>query len=295
VGHELEGEVLDHFVERDRAFWVWAGESKQTDMLVDAQEPMRMVVGQLSDAGQARELDEDSLYAVTMSRTLESVEDTMALFVVADGMGGHQGGEIASRIAVETLAEGLLRAVFIPDLAGADADAEQISAAMVRAVQEANEEVFLERERRQNDMGTTVTAALLVDWTLYLAHVGDCRAYRWGADGLRQLTTDHSVVASMVATGVAHPDEIYTHPQRSVIYRCIGDQPSVEVETSVLTVEPGDRLVLCCDGLWEMLRDEGIEEVLLREPGAQRACRTMVDLANQAGGPDNISVIVVQL
>jgi protein phosphatase len=255
---------------------------------------MRMVIGQLSDAGQVRELDEDSLFVMTQSRTLESVERAMGLFVVADGMGGHQGGEVASRLAIQVLSEALLGDVFAAELAGTPLEDEDLEAALVRAVEDANGEVFLERQRRENDMGTTLTAALVRDWTLFLAHVGDCRAYLWGTDGLRQLTTDHSIVASMVASGVARPDEIYTHPQRSVIYRCVGDGPSIEIDTSILAVEPGDRLVLCCDGLWEMLRDAGIEDVLLREPDPQRACRVMVDQANQAGGPDNISVIVVQ-
>jgi serine/threonine protein phosphatase PrpC len=159
----------------------------------------------------------------------------------------------------------------------------------------ANDRVFLERQKRQNDMGTTVTAALLSDWQLYLAHVGDCRAYRWGQDGLEQLTADHSIIASMIAAGTAQPDEIYTHPQRSVIYRCVGDQPTVEVDTNVVSIAPGDRLLLCCDGLWEMIREEGIRDVLLSEPDPQRACEVMVEQANLAGGSDNISVIIVQL
>jgi len=130
---------------------------------------------------------------------------------------------------------------------------------------------------------------------LYLAHVGDSRAYRWGQDGCQQLTVDHSVVASMVAAGTAKPEEIYTHPQRSVIYRCIGDRATVEVDVAALALSPGDRLVLCSDGLWEMIRDEGIEDVMLREADPQAACEILVEQANVAGGVDNISVIVVQL
>ena len=155
--------------------------------------------------------------------------------------------------------------------------------------------MYLERQKRDNDMGTTVTVALVIDWALYLAHVGDCRAYRWGQDGLQQLTTDHSIVAGMVAAGTIEPEEIYTHPQRSVIYRSIGDRPAVEVDLSTLSLYPDDRLVLCCDGLWEMIRNEGIEDVLLRESDPQTACEIMVEQANRAGGSDNISVIIVQL
>ena len=128
-----------------------------------------------------------------------------------------------------------------------------------------------------------------------MAHVGDCRAYRWNADGLEQLTTDHSVVASMVASGQAKPEEIYTHPHRSVIYRCIGDQPRSRWTPTSCRLAPGDRLVVCCDGLWEMVRNEGIEDVMMQESDPQAACDLLVSRANVAGGDDNISVIVVQV
>lgn len=288
-------EVLDHLVQGGFVYWVWEEPGKQTDVLGGSEEPMRTVIGQLTHPGRTRELDEDSLFALTMSYTYESVERANGLFVVADGMGGHEAGELASRIGIRTFAGTVLREVFARELAGEELDEDGILAALERAMQAANEQVFLERERRENDMGTTITAALLRDWTLYLAHVGDCRAYRWGEDGLQQLTTDHSVIASMVASGTAQPDEVYTHPHRSVIYRCVGDQPHVMVDTAVLAIEPGDRIIICCDGLWEMLRDEGIEDVLLREADPQRACNAMVEAANEAGGPDNISVIIVQV
>jgi serine/threonine protein phosphatase PrpC len=144
-------------------------------------------------------------------------------------------------------------------------------------------------------MGTTLTAAFVCDGRLFLAHVGDSRAYRWNGDGLKQLTTDHSLVASMIATGRAAPEEIYTHPQRNVIYRCIGDRPVVEVDTAIWPLGTGDRLLLCSDGLWEMVRDEGIQDVLMQEADPQAACDLLVKRANAVGGEDNISVIVVQL
>jgi serine/threonine protein phosphatase PrpC len=159
----------------------------------------------------------------------------------------------------------------------------------------ANDTVYLARQKAENDMGTTLTAAFVQDRHLFLAHVGDCRAYRWNVDGLAQLTTDHSVVASMVASGQATPDEVYTHPHRSIIYRSIGDKPMVEVDTDRLPLASGDRLILCSDGLWEMLRNEGIEDVMLQEADPQVACELLVKLANAAGGDDNISVIVVQM
>jgi serine/threonine protein phosphatase PrpC len=291
----VEAEVQDQFADQDRAYWVCSETGRKAEPPSGAEGPMRMTVGQRSDTGRVRALDEDSLLALTMLCAHESIENTIALFVVADGMGGHEGGEIASKIAIQTLAHQMLQNIFLCDLDDADLDSKAISDWMKRAVETANDQVYLERQKRGNDMGTTVTAALLKDWTLYLAHVGDCRAYRWSEHGLEQLTTDHSVVASMVASGAAQPEEIYTHPQRSIIYRCVGDQPTVDVDALVLPINPGDRLIICCDGLWEMLHDEGIEDIMLREPDPQQACETMVEQANLAGGSDNISVIVVQV
>jgi serine/threonine protein phosphatase PrpC len=144
-------------------------------------------------------------------------------------------------------------------------------------------------------MGTTLTAGLFKNGQLYLAHVGDCRAYRWGEDGLQQLTEDHSLIAKLIAAGHANPEEIYTHPQRNVIYRSIGDRPEVDIDTILTTLSPGERLIICCDGLWEMIQNAGIEEAMLSEADPQAACDLMVRQANLAGGEDNISVIVVQV
>ena len=256
---------------------------------------MRFIIGQRSDTGRVRQLDEDSMLALTSAYTRESAVSQLGLFVVADGMGGHEAGEVASQIAIRALAGVLMEHILQPSLGQDTLTAEQIQHWMRLATKEANDRVYLERQKRGNDMGSTITTALICDWELYLAHVGDCRAYRWGEDGLEQLTTDHSIVASMIAAGTAAPEEIYTHPQRSVIYRCIGDRPTVDVDIVSLALSPGDRLVLCCDGLWEMVRDEGIEEVMLSESDPQSACDVLIERANLAGGVDNISVIVVQL
>jgi serine/threonine protein phosphatase PrpC len=262
----------------------------------DVSQGIRLVVGCDSDAGQVRELDEDSLLALTLAPTYESrTGPVMGLFAVADGMGGHEGGEVASKMALQVLADAVLRSIVIPVLADENLPEEEIVARLRQATVAANDAVYLARQKRGNDMGTTLTTALVRDDRLFLAHVGDCRAYRWSTDGLQQLTTDHSLVASMVASGQAAPEEIYTHPHRSVIYRSVGDQPVVEVDTDVVLLDPGDRLIVCCDGLWEMVRDEGIEDVMLQEADPQAASELLVQHANVAGGDDNISIIVVQV
>jgi serine/threonine protein phosphatase PrpC len=257
---------------------------------------LRLLVGQRSDAGQVRDLDEDSMFALTMAPTYESrTGPVLGFYAVADGMGGHAGGEIASKMALQVLVERVLNTVILPEVAGELVLEEDILTFLRQATLAANDEVYLTRKKRENDMGTTLTTVLIRDSRLFLAHVGDCRAYRWNADGLDQLTTDHSVVASMIAEGQAEPEELFTHPHRSIVYRCIGDKPVVEVETDLLPVAHGDRIIVCCDGLWEMVRDEGIEDVLLQEADPQLACDLLVRRANAAGGDDNISVIIVQV
>jgi serine/threonine protein phosphatase PrpC len=257
---------------------------------------IRLLVGQRSDPGQMRELDEDSLLALTLAPTYQArTGPVMGLFAVADGMGGHEGGEVASKLALQILTERVLENVVSTVLAGELLLEDDIVVQLRQAALAANDAVYLARQKASNDMGTTLTAAYIRDDRLFLAHVGDCRAYRWNAAGLEQLTTDHSVVASMIASGQAAPEEIYTHPHRSIIYRCIGDKPTVEVDTDLLPLAPGDRLVLCCDGLWEMIRSEGIADVMMQEADPQAACDLMVKRANAAGGEDNISVIVVQV
>ena len=290
----IEAEIEDEFLEGEYSYWVWR-EEKKTGPLGGAEQPMRLVVGQLSDTGRVRTLNEDSVFTTVMSYMRQSVTSHWGLFIVADGMGGQEAGEMASQMAIQVAAHELVQDLLTSEVEGKPLTSEKVQQRMSRAVQVANERVYLERQKRENDMGTTMTAALVRDWMLYLAHVGDSRAYRWGQDGCQQLTVDHSVVASMVAAGTAKPEEIYTHPQRSVIYRCIGDRATVEVDVAALALSPGDRLVLCSDGLWEMIRDEGIEDVMLREADPQAACEILVEQANVAGGVDNISVIVVQL
>jgi serine/threonine protein phosphatase PrpC len=257
---------------------------------------IRLLVGQRSDRGQVRELDEDSLLSLTLSPTYESrTGPVLGLFAVADGMGGHSGGEVASKLALQVVADRALRAVILPELAGELVLEDDIPVLLRQSIIAANDMVYLDRQKRDSDMGTTLTTAYIRDDRLFIAHVGDCRAYRWNSNGLEQLTTDHSVIARLIVEGQAEPEELYTHPHRSIVYRCIGDKPLVDVDTVLLPLEPGDRVVLCCDGLWEMLRDEGIEDVLMQESDPQLACDILVRHANAAGGEDNISVIIVQI
>ncbi len=288
--------VVARLVHDSLAFLVLAEPELPPQQAAPSADAVRLVAGQRSVPGQVRDLNEDSLLILTLSPVFQSqTGPAISLFAVADGMGGHEGGEIASKLALQVLAEGIVREIALPSLAGEAIPDDGILSRLQRTVAAANDAVYLARQKRNTDMGTTLTVLLVRDQQLFLAHVGDCRAFRWDANGLQQLTADHSLVAAMVARGQITADEIYTHPQRSIVYRSIGDRPTIEVDTSVWALAPGDRLIACSDGLWEMLRNEGIQDGMMAEADPQAACDLLVSRANAAGGDDNISVIVVQV
>jgi serine/threonine protein phosphatase PrpC len=230
---------------------------------------VRVRAGAATDIGLVRERNEDSLL----------VEEP--LFVVADGMGGHRGGDVASRLALETMGALFRR--------GEGVLAEQ--------VQEANRAVF-ERsstDRSVSGMGTTLTAVLIDGDRAHLAHVGDSRAYLLRDGDLRMLTEDHTLVHRMVQQGEITEAEAERHPQRSVVTRALGIETSVPVDEVVVDLREGDRLLICSDGLTAMLDDETVRALLGADPDPERTAHTLVRAANQAGGVDNTTVIVIDV
>jgi protein phosphatase len=227
--------------------------------------------GSRTDIGCVRKDNEDSLLAAP------------PLFVVADGMGGHAAGEIASEIAVGTLS----------DFGLAYADPE----ALQQAVLEANREVIrASREGRgRAGMGTTLTAALVEGERLVIAQVGDSRAYLLHGDGLQQITRDHSLMADMIEAGQLTAEEARFHPNRSVITRALGSDPHLSVDLYEINVETGDRLLLCSDGLSGMVTDDEIRLILGRSVEPQKCANMLVNQAIAAGGHDNVTVIVVDI
>ena len=225
----------------------------------------------LSDIGRVRTHNEDSVLAQP------------PLFVVADGLGGHEAGEVASAIAVETLRDHAPRR---PD-----------AKALARAVRAANREVI--RAAREGyghaGMGTTMTAAIVEGTRIAIAHVGDSRAYLLHAGTLTRVSEDHSMVADMIRRGQLTEAEARYHPNRSVITRALGTDPNMAADTYELDAEPGDRLLLCSDGLTGMLEDGAIAEMLGGYRDPQAAARTLIDAANDAGGHDNVSVVIVDI
>ena len=211
------------------------------------------------------------------------------LFAIADGMGGAQAGEVASRLAAAVLEEGGL------DHGAADDGEERVAS----LIQEANRRVFqrASEDAATSGMGTTMTVALVDGETGAIAfgHVGDSRAYRVRDGELEQLTQDHSLVGELVRSGKISPEEAESHPQRSVITRALGTEADVDVDTFTREAEPDDVYLLCSDGLTDMLSDREILELLDGAPALDVAARRLVEAANSRGGEDNITVVVFEM
>jgi PPM family protein phosphatase len=206
------------------------------------------------------------------------------VFVVADGMGGAQAGEVAAGIAVEAFTQGLTGSGTV----------EQRLASRAR---EANRRIFeiASTQRERAGMGTTLTAAYLDDSQLAIAHVGDSRAYLFRDGSLTRLTQDHSLVDELVRRGKLTEEEAAEHPQRSIITRALGPEPEVDVDTWTYPVRAGDLLLLCSDGLTSMISEERVAQILARAGDLEGAAQALINEANQAGGRDNITVVLVRL
>jgi serine/threonine protein phosphatase PrpC len=231
-----------------------------------------------SDVGRARSGNEDSYFC------------GRSVFAVADGLGGHQGGEVASAVAVAPLAAIDGREFATP---------AEAAEALVAAIGEANSAIL---DRAAGDpglwgMGTTVTAAAVAgERHLQLAHVGDSRAYLLRDESLEQLTTDHTVVGELVRRGRLTPEQAAIHPERSILTRAVGLDRRVPVDTpDPLELAAGDQVLLCSDGLTEAVGDPQIAELLSADTDGEVACRSLIDAANTAGGPDNITVVLVRV
>jgi len=271
-------------------------------------------VAGLTDAGRQRELNEDRFYYKVVQA---SDEGPIGLFIVADGMGGHLAGEVASHWTVRTLKRELAP-LFRPQdpsvtrRLDAEALATVGSGATVRleetdlarllehALERANQ-VLLGYARKHSDqaggMGSTLTLAVVEGNRVTVAHVGDSRAYLWRDGQLRQLTEDHSVPGALLKQGHITLDEAHEHPHRNILYRCLGLKPKVEVDIyPSVVLRAGDDLLLCSDGLWDMVYPtERLAAFLASEAGPLTICRRLVDVANDTGGEDNITVVLVRM
>lgn len=253
----------------------------------------RLIVSTGLDAGLKRKdrPNEDSLLALQNTRVLRGNACPVGLFVVADGMGGHTNGQEASRLVIQALSK-----TVVPSIIYGPSD-DNYAELLAEGVHHANLEVYQRNRQQKANMGTTIAAALVVDTTAYVVSAGDSRVYLYRASsGLSQVTRDHSTVARLVENGLIPPEDIYTHPRRNEIYRSLGHHASEELDRFILALQPEDILLLCSDGLWEMVRDNQIEQIIastLHQPTQISAA--LVQAALEGGGKDNISVIVVYI
>ena len=291
-----------------------------------------------TDVGQQREQNEDDVYA------LIAENGETGLFIVADGMGGYQAGEVASRIAVEKIRDALKNYLVpiydqptvrltplseqetirlnalprdedatvmlnpvksgggsgkgktrkLPETASAKSIEDQLKAAF----RQANKAILAygEEQSGARGLGCTVTMALVHNGQVHVGNIGDSRTYLLRQGELMPLTRDHSLVARLVETRQIEPEDVYTHPQRNLIYHSLGaGHKHVDPDVFHETLQPGDKLLLCSDGLWEMVRPPFLLKALTEQDDLEKICDTLIDLANANGGEDNISAVVVQV
>jgi len=263
--------------------------------LVEVRRPtsLDVRVGRLSDVGQVRQLNEDSLLTIEIGRVRRSISEPLGLYAICDGMGGHSAGDVASGLATQTLARKALAEMMSDGIA---ADTQPNWEGWLKsAIQEANQTIFGRRRASGNNMGTTCVAALVHGDEAVIGNAGDSRCYLINDHGILQLTSDHSLVQRLVQMKQLSQEEARTHPQRNVIYKNLGDKPTVEPDVITQPIVAGDRLLLCSDGLSNMVEDERLRQVVMLANSPQEACRQLIHEANQAGGEDNISIILVQL
>lgn len=234
-----------------------------------------------TDVGLKRNSNQDFVYASD-----QKIGRLPSLLIVADGMGGHAAGDLASRVCVETAVssiEGSGQTETIPILA--------------EAVQKANRAVLKKAAEKPEyaGMGTTIVAAVIDGNTLYVANVGDSRLYLIDDDRIDQITLDHSLVAEMVRSGRISPEQMRNHPEKNIITRAVGGEENVEVDFFDVGLHKGDVVLLCSDGLTNMVEDEQIFRIVRREKTLRDAGQKLISAANSAGGRDNISVVLARL
>jgi PPM family protein phosphatase len=287
---------------------------------------LKFTAADKTDVGKQRDQNEDCAY-----KRVESSEDgDRGLFIVADGMGGYKAGEVASRLATETISKSL-DSFFKPlpeqptiklDSTSLDQTIQHSSVsveqsatqktrkltetAVVTAVEEqlkaaiqlANRAIlrYGEQQTGARGLGSTVTVALVQNDQAYIANVGDSRTYLLRDKQLTPVTRDHSLVARLVESKQIEPEDVYTHPQRNLIYRSLGaGHKNIEVDIFHETLHAGDSLLLCSDGLWEMVRQQDLLKMLSEQSSPQKICENLIDMANANGGEDNITAVVVHV
>lgn len=255
--------------------------------------PVQFIVGCGQSVGLHREKNQDTLFSFTANLAGDHAEIPFGVYMVADGMGGHQKGELASGLAVRVMAEYILLNLYLP-LIRSDQTVPNMSFQEVLqgGVNNARQAVL----SQVPEGGTTLTVVLMAGDRMVITHIGDSRVYAVGLDGkIEALTRDHSLVKRLQELGQITSEEAATHPQRNVLYRALGQGDSAEADIITQRLPASGYLLICSDGLWGVISENDIAQAITKASNPQHACKTLVEAANVAGGPDNISVIVVQL
>ncbi|GCE11018.1 PP2C family protein-serine/threonine phosphatase [Tengunoibacter tsumagoiensis] len=293
---------------------------------------LKLTAADKTDVGKQREQNEDSVY----KRVESSDDGDRGLFIVADGMGGYKAGEVASKLAVENISKALdsffkplhdqptikldvasitkkepldpNETIKMAPLAESSKQktkklaesslASAIENQFIAAIQQANRAIVRHGEQQSaaRGLGSTVTSVLVQNDQAYIANVGDSRTYLLRGQSLAPLTRDHSLVARLVESKQIAPEDVYTHPQRNLIYRSLGaGHKNIEIDIFHETLQPGDRLLLCSDGLWEMVRQQDLIATLSEAASPQDICNKLINQANENGGEDNITAIVIHV
>jgi PPM family protein phosphatase len=294
--------------------------------------PLHLTAACKTDVGKQREENEDACY----SHIVSDDDHTGGIFVVADGMGGYHAGEVASKIAVDTISA-TLQPLLAPasnqptvrlrkkkggskaedtETAGAQSTdgarhpnetraltesliVEHYTDKLRDAIEESSDKIveYGKEHPEAKGLGSTVTAALVIGDQAFIANVGDSRTYLLRGKQITRITTDHSLVERLVEAGQIEREDVYDHPHRNLIYRSLGGATRAEVDVDVFVerLQPGDALLLCCDGLWEMVRDEQLASIISEVEDPMQAAEVLIERANENGGEDNITAVIVRV
>lgn len=260
-----------------------------------------MIIGCLTDVGQKRQLNEDATITVKLDLRYQGFSQEAGLFVVCDGMGGHNAGEIASEMGVKVFASEFIKQLLAVKTTGSNEDDQQDSPVNIQemlgiALKTANQAIFSfsEADKESEGMGATIIAALITGDDIYVTQAGDSRCYIINSRETQQIGKDHSLVQELVDAGMLKQEEARFHPKKNVLSRVLGYYNDVEADTYHSKLYDGDCILLCSDGLWDMLGDSEITSTVVTAPTPQKACEQLVADANESGGPDNITVIVIK-
>jgi serine/threonine protein phosphatase PrpC len=256
-------------------------------------EPPQLIAGCAQSTGRQRDHNEDALFSLTTTMANNASNLAFGLYIVADGMGGHQHGEVASEIATRSMSEHIIRNLYTPLFSVNPLPLDEtLQEIMQTGVQKAHNAIMTSVAGG----GTTLTAVLILGSQMIIAHVGDSRVYSIHFDGsMKALTRDHSLVKRLEELGQLTPEEAAIHPQRNVLYRALGQGEPFDPEIVTDRIPRPGYLLICSDGLWGVVHEEKISKIIIESSTPQEACKEMVDAANEAGGPDNITAILVKL